>query len=88
MYQAWQAVVLRKTRKKPLLTERQWLSALQHNSVKHLGFDESSIAAREFAKLTFKPDDHMKSSVKDKYKNVFKLKYQYKYYDTNTGSSS
>ncbi len=88
MYQAWQAVVLRKTRKKPLLTERQWLSALQHNSVKHLGFDESSIAAREFAKLIFKPDDYMKSSVKDKYKNVFKLKYQYKYYDTNTGSSS
>lgn len=88
MYQAWQTVVLRKTRKKPILTERQWLSALQHNSVKHLGFDESSIAAKEFAKLTFKPDDYMKSSVKDKYKNVFKLKYQYKYYDTNTGSSS
>ncbi|MDE1245998.1 hypothetical protein L9X47_08790 [Vibrio aestuarianus] len=87
MYQAWQTVVLRKTRKKPLLTERQWLSALQHNSVKHLGFDESSIAAKEFAKLTFKPDDYMKSSVKDKYKNVFKLKYQYKYYDTHTGSS-
>ncbi|EOX1546312.1 hypothetical protein ACPD0M_000224 [Vibrio cholerae] len=87
MYQAWQAVVLRKTRKKPLLTERQWLSALQHNSVKHLGFDEGSIAAKEFAKLTYKPDDYMKSSVKDKYKNVFKLKYQYKYYDTHTGSS-
>ncbi|MBY8029909.1 hypothetical protein KW464_11650 [Vibrio fluvialis] len=87
MYQAWQTVVLRKTRKKPLLTERQWLSALQHNSVKHLGFDESSIAAKEFAKLTYKPDDYMKSSVKDKYKNVFKLKYQYKYYDTHTGSS-
>lgn len=82
MYQAWQAVVLRKTRKKPLLTERQWLSALQHNSVKHLGFAEGSIAAKEFAKLTYKPDDYMKSSVKDKYKNVFKLKYQYKYYDT------
>lgn len=88
MYQAWQAVVLRKTRKKPLLTERQWLSALQHNSVKHLGFAEGSIAAKEFAKLTYKPDDYMKSSVKDKYKNVFKLKYQYKYYDTHTGSSS
>lgn len=87
MYQAWQAVVLRKTRKKPLLTERQWLSALQHNSVKHLGFAEGSIAAKEFAKLTYKPDDYMKSSVKDKYKNVFKLKYQYKYYDTHTGSS-
>lgn len=86
MYQAWQAVVLRKTRKKPLLTERQWLSALQHNSVKHLGFAEGSIAAKEFAKLTYKPDDYMKSSVKDKYKNVFKLKYQYKYYDTHTGS--
>ncbi|MGY5673807.1 relaxase/mobilization nuclease domain-containing protein [Vibrio cincinnatiensis] len=88
MYQAWQAVVLRKTRKKPLLTERQWLSALQHNSVKHLGFAEGSIAAKEFAKLTYKPDDYMKSSVKDKYKNVFKLKYQYKYYDTHTGSFS
>ncbi|EPR6688636.1 relaxase/mobilization nuclease domain-containing protein [Vibrio cholerae] len=88
MYQAWQAVVLRKTRKKPLLTERQWLSALQHNSVKHLGFAEGSIAAKEFAKLTYKPDDYMKSSVKDKYKNVFTLKYQYKYYDTHTGSSS
>lgn len=87
MYQAWQAVVLRKTRQKPLLTERQWLSALQHNSVKHLGFTEGSIAAKEFAKLTYKPDDYMKSSVKDKYKNVFKLKYQYKYYDTHTGSS-
>ncbi len=87
MYQAWQTVVLRKTRKKPLLTERQWLSALQHNSVKHLGFDEGSIAAKEFAKLAYRPDDYMKSSVKDKYKNVFKLKYQYKYYDTHTGSS-
>ncbi|EOX3381012.1 hypothetical protein ACPFUC_003511 [Vibrio cholerae] len=88
MYQAWQAIVLRKTRKKPLLTERQWLSALQHNSVKHLGFDEGSIAAKEFAKLAYRPDEYMKSSVKDKYKNVFKLKYQYKYYDTHTGSSS
>lgn len=87
MYQAWQTVVLRKTRKKPLLTERQWISALQQNSVKHLGFTEGSIAAKEFAKLTYKPDDYMKSSVKDKYKNVFKLKYQYKYYDTHTGSS-
>ncbi|EKO3967527.1 hypothetical protein EI372_22970 [Vibrio fluvialis] len=87
MYQAWQTVVLRKTRKKPLLSERQWLSALQHNSVKHLGFDEGSIAAKEFAKLAYRPDEYMKSSVKDKYKNVFKLKYQYKYYDTHTGSS-
>ncbi|EKO3686932.1 hypothetical protein P0F07_001729 [Vibrio metschnikovii] len=80
MYQAWQTVVLRKTRKKPLLTERQWISALQQNSVKHLGFTEGSIAAKEFAKLTYKPDEYMKSSVKDKYKNVFRLKYQYKYY--------
>jgi hypothetical protein len=87
MYQAWQTVVLRKTRQKPLLTERQWLSALQKNSVKHLGFAEGSIAAKEFAKLAYRPDDYMKSSVKDKYKNVFKLKYQYKYYDTHTGSS-
>lgn len=87
MYQAWQTVVLRKTRKKPLLTEREWISALQKNSVKHLGFADGSIAAREFAKLVLKPDDYMKSSVKDKYKNVFKLKYQYKYYDTHTGSS-
>ncbi|MGC9553192.1 relaxase/mobilization nuclease domain-containing protein [Vibrio metoecus] len=88
MYQAWQTVVLRKTRKKPLLTERQWLNALQKNSVKHLGFAEGSIAAKEFAKLAYRPDDYMKSSVKDKYKNVFKLKYQYKYYDAHTGSSS
>ncbi|WP_146029343.1 relaxase/mobilization nuclease domain-containing protein [Vibrio diazotrophicus] len=88
MYQAWQTVVFRKTRQKPLLTERQWLSALQKNSVKHLGFAEGSIAAKEFAKLAYRPDDYMKSSVKDKYKNVFKLKYQYKYYDAHTGSSS
>ncbi|KQA24479.1 hypothetical protein AAY55_02795 [Vibrio metoecus] len=66
MYQAWQTVVLRKTRKKPLLTERQWLNALQKNSVKHLGFAEGSIAAKEFAKLAYRPDDYMKSSVKDK----------------------
>ncbi|MDE1347559.1 relaxase/mobilization nuclease domain-containing protein [Vibrio aestuarianus] len=88
MYQAWQTVVLRKSRIKPKLTERQWISALQQNSVKHLGFNEGSIAAREFAKLVFKPDEYMKSSITDKYKNVFKLKYQYKYYDTHTGSSS
>lgn len=87
MYQAWQTVVLHKTRKKPLLTERQWISALQQNSVKHLGFTEGSIAAKEFAKLTYRPDEYMKSSVKDKYKNVFKLKYQYKYYDTHSGYS-
>ncbi len=87
MYQAWQTVVLRKTRKKPQLTERQWISALQHNSVKHLGFNEGSIAAKEFAKLAYRPDEYMKSSVKDKYKNVFKLKYQYKYYDTHADKS-
>ena len=88
MYQAWQTVVLRKTRQKPLLTKRQWLSALQKNSVKHLGFAEGSIADEEFAKLSYRPDEYMRSSIKDKYKNVFKLKYQYKYYNTHTGSSS